>query len=411
MGLFLQRARQLFGPSWSVKAISFAHSPLGPRATYDRICQAPVHFEMPFTEAVFARDLLAMPMAARPADERDLHARSGCGARDAGATAGAALVRRHRQAGPRGRPRGARSHADAPGGSPGHQARTLQRRLRAAGITHRGLVRGVREDLANRSLATRVSQGQIARTLGYSGRGVPARLQAMVGHDARPASTDPLTRARRRPCRSCASTPSPSRSTATAPARRRASSTRSASAAWRCTSGSSRPAPSSEMFGREGGSDRRRRRFRRARLRERRRLDPRPQHVRPDPRPLARRRLEGLVGRQPAVPRAGVRADAPPARADRDGGRHDVSLRHRRHPRGARARARPRPAARTCASAAASRRSASTSAPGWSTRSTSRSRRSLLGSGRAPVRRHRPAEARLSDVASTSRRARPRTSC
>ena len=53
----------------------------------------------------------------------------------------------------------------------GISARTLQRRLRAAGITHRGLVRGVREDLANRSLATRVSQGQIARTLGYSGPG------------------------------------------------------------------------------------------------------------------------------------------------------------------------------------------------------------------------------------------------
>mgnify|MGYP003694145157 CR=1 FL=1 len=44
---------------------------------------------------------------------------------------------------------------------------------------------------------------------------------------------------------------------------------------------------------------RRRRGVRRGRVREPRRLDPRPQHVRPDPRALARRRLEGLVGPNP----------------------------------------------------------------------------------------------------------------
>ena len=43
---------------------------------------------------------------------------------------------------------------------------------------------------------------------------------------------------------------------------------------------------------------RRRRRLRRAGLREPRRLDPGPQHVRPDPRPLAGRQLERLVGRR-----------------------------------------------------------------------------------------------------------------
>ena len=47
--------------------------------------------------------------------------------------------------------------------------------------------------------------------------------------------------------------------------------------------------------------------------REHRRLDPRAQHVRPRARPLARRALERLVGREPALPRAGVRADAPRA--------------------------------------------------------------------------------------------------
>ena len=47
---------------------------------------------------------------------------------------------------------------------------------------------------------------------------------------------------------------------------------------------------------------------------------------------LAGRQLEGLVGRQPALPRAGLRADALQARTDRDGRRHHFPLRHRRHP-------------------------------------------------------------------------------
>ena len=54
-----------------------------------------------------------------------------------------------------------------------------------------------------------------------------------------------------------------------------------------------------------------------------------PQHVRPRPRPVAGRELEGLVGRRAAVPHAGLRADAPRARAARDEGRHGVPVRHR----------------------------------------------------------------------------------
>ena len=41
------------------------------------------------------------------------------------------------------------------------------------------------------------------------------------------------------------------------------------------------------MHGQRGRRDRRRRRHRRAGLRRHRRVDPRPQHVRPGPRPLA----------------------------------------------------------------------------------------------------------------------------
>jgi AraC-like DNA-binding protein len=172
VGMFAMRARELFGPSWSVKRICFAHARLGPRAAYDRICQAPVMFEMPVTEVVFARDLTALPMAG--ADAR-LHAIVVAEAEAALATLTPAgggpsfidTVKRVLEDGLHQRDLTLTRLAEQLGVS----TRTLQRRLRAAGVTHRRLVSDVRKDLAARSLATRVSQRQIARTLGYSGRG------------------------------------------------------------------------------------------------------------------------------------------------------------------------------------------------------------------------------------------------
>ena len=172
IGIFLQRARELFGASWSVKAISFTHAPLGPRATYDRVCQAPVQFERPFTEAVFARELLAVPMAGADPRMSAIFTREADAALATLAAAPAApsfvdTVKRVLEDGLHARDLTLTRLADHLGIS----ARTLQRRLRIAGVTHRGLVRDVREDVANRSLATRASHGQIARTLGYSGAG------------------------------------------------------------------------------------------------------------------------------------------------------------------------------------------------------------------------------------------------
>jgi len=172
MGLFLRRARELFGPDWRLKRVSFAHPAQGSRATYDRICQAPVQFEMPFTEAVFERDLLERPMPGADARMSAIFVREAEAAlATLGPTAAAPsfidTVKRVLENGLHARDLTLKRLADHLGIS----ERTLQRRLRTAGVTHRGLVRGVREDLAKRSLATRVSQGQIARTLGYSGTG------------------------------------------------------------------------------------------------------------------------------------------------------------------------------------------------------------------------------------------------
>ncbi len=106
------------------------------------------------------------------------------------------------------------------------------------------------------------------------------------------------------------------------------------------------------------GNDGHRRRLRGTRIRGCRRVDHGPQHVRAGARTVAGRRVEGLVGRQSAVPCAGLRADAPSAPADRDGGRHGLPFRHRGDPRGA-DQAREAAEGRTCGSAAARRRSGS----------------------------------------------------
>ena len=72
-----------------------------------------------------------------------------------------------------------------------------------------------------------------------------------------------------------------------------------------------------------------------------RRRDHGRQQVRPA-RLAGRPGLEGLVGAEPAVPHADLRAHPPPAAPDRDGGRHDVPLPRRRPGRGARDRPRGR---------------------------------------------------------------------
>jgi AraC-like DNA-binding protein len=172
VGLFVRRTRELFGPDWAIKRVNFAHLPQGSRATYDRICQVPVQFGAPFTEAVFARELLSKPMPGADQHlnsvltaeaEAALEALAGPSATPSFIT----TVVRTLEDGLREQDLTLSRMAEQLGVS----VRTLQRRLRAAGISHRGLVRDVREGIAHRSLATHVSQGQIARSLGYSGAG------------------------------------------------------------------------------------------------------------------------------------------------------------------------------------------------------------------------------------------------
>ena len=109
-------------------------------------------------------------------------------------------------------------------------------------------------------------------------------------------------------------------------------------------------------------------RLRRAARARHRRRDHGPWQVRPAAggavdRRRHRRGVARLVGAEPAVPHAGVRAHPPPAPADRDGGRHHLPLRRRQPAGGARRWPVRRPTTSTCASAAARRRSATSSPP------------------------------------------------
>jgi AraC-like DNA-binding protein len=172
LSMFAERARGHFGSSWSLKQVSFAHEALGPREAYDRVFQVPVRFGMPFTEAVFERELLEMPMeASDPRLNEILNAQADeLLATVPQSTAQPSFVETIKRALTSGLSigdftlSGLADHL-------GLGARTLQRRLRAEGLTHRSLVRRLRHEMAVRSLATPVTQNQIARTLGYSGTG------------------------------------------------------------------------------------------------------------------------------------------------------------------------------------------------------------------------------------------------
>jgi AraC-like DNA-binding protein len=172
VALFARRTRELFGPSWSLTQVSFSHPAQGPVESYETVLKVRTFFDCPVTEAVFPRELLALPMAGAdstlnasltaqaeellaainpPQPEASFVALIERTLKDGLAKGDLTLMRLANQM--------------------GLSIRTVQRRLRAAGLTHRELVRGLRHNLATQSLDAPITQEQIARTLGYSGTG------------------------------------------------------------------------------------------------------------------------------------------------------------------------------------------------------------------------------------------------
>lgn len=173
IGLFARRSRELFGASWSLDHVSFTHAPQGALKVYDRVFQAPAHFGMPFNQVVFRRELIEQAM---PAADPRLSAILTAQADKLVSALSPPLsppsfVETVEQALANGLAEG-----DVTLGKLADQlhlsARTVQRRLRDAGLTHRGVVRKMRLELAARSLGgPQLSQRQIAHALGYSGAG------------------------------------------------------------------------------------------------------------------------------------------------------------------------------------------------------------------------------------------------
>jgi AraC-like DNA-binding protein len=178
VAMFATRSRELFGPGWALRSVSFQHAALGPRAAYDRIFGTTVRFRRPFDEAVFARELVDLPVPGADTRLRDILTAQADGFLSALATTSAGEVRSPRSF------LEAIHQALAEGLAErdatlnrlaehlGVSARTVQRRLREAGLSHRALVRTLRFELARRALdAPGLSQQEIARALGYSGAG------------------------------------------------------------------------------------------------------------------------------------------------------------------------------------------------------------------------------------------------
>ncbi|WP_437670605.1 AraC family transcriptional regulator ligand-binding domain-containing protein [Sorangium sp. So ce131] len=173
-GLIVARSRELFGPATAPQLVQFAHRPSAPVSVYEEVLGAPVRFGGGFDDLVFDRDVVRAPIASRDPALRGILI----------AQADAALARldlrgviervepeddfvasfRHAlsQALDAGDPSLARI-----GESFGMSARTLQRRLSAASVSHRELLQELRLERARRALGGAQAK-EVSEELGYS---------------------------------------------------------------------------------------------------------------------------------------------------------------------------------------------------------------------------------------------------
>jgi AraC-like DNA-binding protein len=175
VAVFARRSAELFGRGWSLRRVSFMHAPLAPLAAYQRELGVPVRFGSPYDEIVFDRELMDLPIAGADARLKTILTTQAAGAvavlAPAGSPAPVSPVAAIERA------LGDGLHAGNPGLTTiadrlGISARTVQRRLRSAGLTHRELLRESRLELARRALDdASLTREQIARALGYASAG------------------------------------------------------------------------------------------------------------------------------------------------------------------------------------------------------------------------------------------------
>ncbi|AUX35009.1 MULTISPECIES: AraC family transcriptional regulator ligand-binding domain-containing protein [Sorangium] len=173
LGLIAERARAMFGPAFAPRLVRFAHAPSSTASAYEEVLGAPVQFGGDFDELVFDRDIVRAPVSSHDPALRGILV----------AQAEEALSRVHLDL------RAASSldrefvpafrHALAlalDAGDPsisrigesfGMSARTLQRRLAAARVSHRELLQELRLERARQALAAAQPKA-VSHELGYS---------------------------------------------------------------------------------------------------------------------------------------------------------------------------------------------------------------------------------------------------
>ncbi|AUX45440.1 uncharacterized protein SOCE26_069310 [Sorangium cellulosum] len=173
-GLIVARSRELFGPTCAPRLVQFAHRPSAAVSVYEEVLGAPVRFGGGFDELVFDRDIVRAPIASSdPALRGILVAQAEAALARLGVRGAVERVEpeddfvavfRHAlsQALDAGDPSLARI-----GESFGMSARTLQRRLSAARVSHRDLLQELRLERARRALGGAQAK-EVSEELGYS---------------------------------------------------------------------------------------------------------------------------------------------------------------------------------------------------------------------------------------------------
>ncbi|XXX73414.1 AraC family transcriptional regulator ligand-binding domain-containing protein [Sorangium sp. So ce134] len=174
LGLIVARSRALFGPASAPRLVQFAHAPSAPVSAYEEVLGAPVRFGGGFDELVFDREVVRMPLASGdPALRSILVAQAEAALARLGARGTAPRVEQgddfvaaFRHALSLALDTGDPSLTRV-GESFGVSARTLQRRLSAARVSHRDLLQELRLERARRALGG-VQAKAVSHELGYS---------------------------------------------------------------------------------------------------------------------------------------------------------------------------------------------------------------------------------------------------
>ncbi|WP_437821962.1 AraC family transcriptional regulator ligand-binding domain-containing protein [Sorangium sp. So ce1078] len=171
LGLVVARSQALFGPAHAPRRVQFAHAPLAALSTYEEVLGVPVQFGGRFDEIVFDRDIARAPIASQDPQLRRIlvaQAEQALSRVDlrGGAAHGDDFVPAFRHALALALDAGDTSLARI-GESFGMSARTLQRRLAAAHVSHRELLQELRLERARRSLGAAQLKA-VSHDLGYS---------------------------------------------------------------------------------------------------------------------------------------------------------------------------------------------------------------------------------------------------